>query len=294
MIKFLIKLSSFSILFLLVYIFSFFIFRSIEKKINSNIDENSLAIIGHSQPATSINDSLINTLTSLKVTNHGSGGQSMFWSIVGGRKLKYQGTRYFIIALTNSSYTTGWKTVDAIRGLREVNKKYFLNNYDWFFLLKKNFKFTIHLFFKPVIPKQKVSGKFKILKKQFVKENTNDSNIGIFHPDFEDDIIHQFIENNDSVFFIVLRTPLNPEAIVQMKKGNEQHFQERLTAFKEYSNCKIMDFGHKYSNDSLFADMAHMNYNGASIFTQFLVDTLLNVPELKRDFIPIESNELAK
>jgi hypothetical protein len=265
----------------------FCVFLFVEMKINKNIrDSNSLAVIGHSHPARAIDDGILGDLISLPVNNYSSGGQSMYWSIIGGRKLKYQGVKYFIIELTNSTYTTGWKTTDNKRGSWEVTKKYFLNMGDWLNLFKTNFKFTIKLFLQPSIPKQKLRGGFvkseRKFKNKIVKENVVNSNISGFRSDFDDNIIHEFIAKNDSLFFIILRVPQHPRFYDLKGANNEKFYKERLNSFKGYDNCIIMDFGHKYNEDSLFADLEHMNYKGARVFTKFLSDTLLTTKFIQR------------
>ena len=148
-------------------------------------------------------------------------------------------------------------------------------------LLKKDFIFTSKLLLRITTPTTKVQGNYtkhkKLFNNKIVKENLSN----IYAPDFDDKVIHNFIENNDSSFFVLFRAPQHPKYYPYIGEINEKYFVDRLSSFGKYENCVIMDFGHKYNTDSLFADLGHMNYKGASVFSAFLADTLANIPELK-------------
>ncbi len=285
MFNFLKKILSFLIIFILISVSIFFISKRVEMNINNNIlGENSLAIIGNSHPQTSINDSLLSQLTPFNVKNHSRSGQSMFWSIIGGKKLKFQGTKYFIIEITNSTYTTEWKTTDEQRGFRERDKRFFLEPSDWKHLFHKKPVFATKIFNTLHLPRTKLKGGFKkrklVFTKNIVAENKIKSKENSFIPDFNDEIIHQFIKKNDSLFFIVLRVPQHPGYYTKENKENEKYYLKKISAFKNYKNCSVMDFGHKYKADSLFADFGHMNYNGSTVFSTFLADTISKIPKL--------------
>lgn len=274
--NFISKIIFFSILLVIIIFLIRLFFRHIEMKINYNIaPENSVAVIGHSHPQTSVNDSYISEKISKNVKTYGVSGQSMFWTIVGARKLKHQGTKHFIIELTNSSYFTGWKTTDIKRGLKESTKINFLETKELFSLFAKDFIFTTKLLFKEPFPRKKVRGSYLkhnvLFKKEIVKENIEN----IFIEDFDDKIIHQFIKSNDSLSFVIFRAPQHPEYYNFVGKENEKQFIKNMNSFNKYKNCIVMDFGHKYKADSLFADLGHMNYKGATVFSEFLADSLI-------------------
>jgi hypothetical protein len=271
--------------FLMLVITVFFFSYILERKINRNIlNEHSVSIIGHSHPKTSVNDSLLSQLLNKDVSNYGQNGQSMFWSIIGARKLKHQGSKTFIIELTNSTYTTGWKTTDRTRGLNESSKIYYVKQNEWQDLLRTDFTFTTELILQFPMPKTKVLGKFKKLDKSFEKKIVKENNkANVFTPDFDDEIIHQFIKDNDSLNFIIFRAPQHPDMYDHIGPENENYFIDKFNSYQKYKNCQLMDFGHIYNTDSLFADLGHMNYKGATIFTEFLADTLLQLPVFKNN-----------
>lgn len=272
--KFLFKATLFTSLSILGMLTFFFLSFVIEKVINLNSSETKIAILGHSHAETAVNDSLLGELTSFKVRNYGRGGQSMFWTITGGKKIKYQGVKYFIIEYTNNTYTTDWKTTDAKRGVRESQKKYFLTPADWRMLFKKNKKFSMNLLFKPTVPQKQLEGRFTKLEKTFVNKVVKGNSLIVNNIDFNDQIVHDFVSKNDSCFYIFMRAPQHPDYYKLIGKESEQFFLEKLDSFKKYKNCFVLDMGHSLLDDTYFADLEHLNYQGANKFTKILADTL--------------------
>jgi hypothetical protein len=270
---------------LVVVIFSMnLFFRCIEMKMNYNIaPKGSVAVIGHSHVQTSVNDSLLSQKISKNVKNYGVSGQSMFWTIIGARKLKHQGTKHFIIELSNSSYFTGWKATDQKRGLQESSKVYFLKPNELINLFAKDFVFTTKLLLKEPFPKKKVRGKYVKHKFSFTKDIVKENDEDVFIQDFNDKIIHEFIKSNDSLSFVIFRAPQHPEYYNYLGGEDEKKFIKNLNSFDKYKNCRVLDFGHTYKSDSLFADLEHMNYKGAAIFSELLADSLMNIQEYDKN-----------
>ena len=274
------------ILLIAISFLQYFIFGIIEKtKYRDSYPENSLAIIGHSHPSCAINDSLLSRDLGITCENHGVNGQGMFWSIIGGRKLCNQGLKHVLIEVSNNTYTTNWKTVVERRALNELHKKYFIKPTEWLDLLHSNPTVTIKLFMRQTLPRKRVTGSFFKNKLTFVpkqvEENSLDSGDYKFKVDFNDEIIHNLIEENPSISFFVIRAPQHPRLYDNLTDSNEHYLINQLSKFRKHKNCIVMDFGHTYSEDKLFADLGHMNNTGADIFTKHLADSLDNYISLK-------------
>lgn len=273
--KFLTKTVNVLSLTLITVCFLYSVFYLIEKKINKqNIESNKLAIIGHSHPKHAINDSIISDKLAIKTKNYGVNGQAMFWSIMGARKLKIQGYNFFIIELTNNTYTTDWKKVDDKRMVGEIHKKFFIKKGEWFELLKKAPLETFKLFSKQILPRTRVRGEFTSLNTKYqpkiIKENLNNR----FKPDFDDVLIHDFIRSNKKSKIILIRSPQHPDYYKNIDPNNERYFLNKIKQFKKYKNCIILDFGHIYKSDRFFSDPGHMNNIGGKEYSNFLGDTL--------------------
>lgn len=273
--RFLIKFFSFLLGLAVLQIFVFFLLRSIELDLNKKRDSQSIAIVGHSHAHVGMDDELLERYLKVPIDNYGVGGQSMFWSVIGARKLQYQGVRSFIIELTNNSYTTGWKTTDYTRGLREAKKKYFLSADEWSSLIRNDMKFTLNLFSKVSLPSIEVQGGYKKNDRKFngklVVENRGSHEREV---DFDDSVIHNFICEHDSVSFVIVRAPQHPDYYKLLSDADELFFLAKLNDFKKHDNCLVMDFGHIFSEDSLFADLDHLNNKGADLFSSILADSL--------------------
>lgn len=276
--RFIKNISVFVTIYLIIYFISFFISKDIDYFINySSSVEKKVAIIGHSHSEVGVNDSLLTYLTNIECHNYSRSAQSMFWTVIGGRKLIKQGYKYILIELTNSSYNTNWKTTDKARSTQYYERKYFIDYNEWPILFSKNPVFTSSMFFKYTFPSRRLTGRFvkheKEFNNQMVKENINN----IFLPDFNDKILHDFIKNNKNVLFIVFRAPQHPLYYKNINIENEEYFNKKFKAFSVYPNCINIDFGKKFENDSLFADLGHLNYRGANCFTKILADSLNNI-----------------
>ena len=280
--KFLKNLIAFATVIIFVRIVTFTILNLFEKKINKNIyNHPDIAIVGNSQTRNSINDMVLGNNLSKSAKNYGQGGQSIFWSIIGSRKLAHQGVDYFLINITNSTYGDDWKTITLQRVLRESQKVYFLKLKDWIYLFKKDFFVTATLLFKTIKPSKTVKGRFLTLDRKF--KNVNLSQVKEHSRrelTFDDSIIHDFIIENSNCHIILFRAPQHPAYYKQLDY-NDDDFKSKLKSFGKYPNCLTLDFGHYYSEDSLFMDPIHLNKEGSKIFTKTLSDTLLSLKIIK-------------
>lgn len=278
--KFLIKLFNFFAILIVPYILIQVIFGIISTNINYNISEsNSIAIIGNSQPQCAINDEILSDKLNRKCTNYSDGGQSMFWTLVGAKKLKHQGIKHFIIEISSSTFKTGWKTTDKHRGLREIDKKYFLSFNDWKSLFQDDIIFSLKYFLKPSIPSTNVRGMFFRNKMKFksviVRENRKSNKLKNDFPDYDDTPLHVFIKENNDIEFIIIRVPKHPQYYKQEGLNYQEKFlKSKYNVFEKYSNCRVLDFGHLYSQDKYFADLGHMSSYGSDQFSLFLSNTL--------------------
>ena len=258
------------------------IFGIIAININHDISESSsIAIIGNSHSEFAINDKILGDKLNKSVKNFSDGGQSMFWTLAGAKKLKHQGVKTFIIEVSNTTYQSTWKTTE-LRELRQTDKKYFLTFDDWIHLVKNDIVFSLRYFFKPKIPSTSVRGRFSRNKKKFtsqiVKENKiSKKNKNIF-PDYDDAPLHEFIQENKDIEFIIIRIPQHPQYYEREGLNyQEQFLKSKYKVFEKYNNCRVLDFGHLYIQDKYFSDLGHMSSYGSDQFSLFLSDTLKTI-----------------
>ena len=281
--KFLTKFFFFFVLLIVPYIILQLIFGIIEVKLNHDISEStSIVILGNSHSEFAINDKILGDKLNKSVKNFSDGGQSMFWVLAGARKLKHRGVKTFIIEVSNTTYQTAWWTTDNLRGLREIDKKYFLTLDDWIYLVKNDVRFSLQYFFKPKIPSTNMRGRYSPnkmkFKSQIVKDNkTSKDNKNVF-PDYDDAPLHEFIQENMDIEFIIIRAPQHP--LYYQRKGlkyQEKFLMSKYNIFEKYKNCQVIDFGHLYSEDEYFSDLGHMSSYGSDQFSVFLADTLKKI-----------------
>ncbi|MDA9160917.1 hypothetical protein N9O13_00795 [Crocinitomicaceae bacterium] len=280
--KFIQKIFVFFSILIIPYLLLQIIFGFIELNINRNQSEKfSVAIIGNSHSEFAINDQILSEKLNMKYSNYSDGGQSMFWALAGAKKLKHQGVKTFIIEISNTTYQSAWKTTE-LRELRQTDKKYFLTFDDWIYLAKNDIVFGLQYFFKPKIPSTSVRGRFSRSKKKFtsqiVKENKiSKKNKNVF-PDYNDEPLHEFIQENKNIEFIIIRVPQHP--LYYQREGlkyQEEFLMSKYKIFQKYKNCKVLDFGHLYTQDRYFSDLGHMSSYGSDQFSLFLSDTLRKI-----------------
>ena len=247
-----------------------------ENEYNKNVSKEKVVMIGHSHIEYGLNDSLLSEKLGVEFANFGRGGQSLFWSVISAKKHKVQGVENFIILLSNNSYTTGWKTFDKDRGVRETYLKNFLEKEDIFYLIKNDFNFGIKTLFKLKLPTRYIPGQFNKGNKPF-EDKIVAANVNL-KPDFTDEVLHKFIRSNDSFNFVIVRLPLHIDSYNRIY--NETLFVEKLNNFKKYNNVIVLDYGHLLGTeeaklDSLFMDFGHLNFRGANVVSEVLLDTLL-------------------
>ena len=85
-----------------------FLAQLIDIRLNThkNSNKNDIVFIGHSNIQYALNDSLISEKLNTKCINYGTGGQSLFWTVISARKHKLQGINNFIISLDEVTYVT--------------------------------------------------------------------------------------------------------------------------------------------------------------------------------------------
>lgn len=279
--KFSVNLASYLLFFFCILILIFFIVRVSEHSISNNLYSGTLfTIVGNSHPQSGINDSILSQKLNVKVLNRSLDGQSMFWSIVGARKLIKQGADIVVIDITNNTYTSGWKTSDKLRGMREVDKKFFLTIKNWFYILEQDPIFTLKYFSNLNWPTSEINGgyspNYSTFSNDLVIENKVDG-LKSFKPDFDDTTVHDLIIEHDQIKFIIIRVPQHPNYYKLRGEKDEVFYMKRLDAFRRYPNTIVLDFGHIYSDDHYFADLEHLNYQGSIVFSHYLSDTLLRM-----------------
>jgi hypothetical protein len=244
-------------------------------------------IFGNSHTLSSVNPAIMETITGKKHYSYGANGQSFFWSLQGVEKrISHCPEATYMIEFTNNSITTDWWTYDNARMLRESDKKYQLQASEWAYLFRMNGLKTLKLFMTMPLPSTKIEGKFGKNTHDRLQEDirlhaarilTQHRNL---KENYEQDIsflnLQNIISNHPAAKFIILRSPLHHTYFEELKTTtNEPLYLRSIQKLASYPNCKVYDFGHLTMNDSCFADMDHLNYKGAKIFSGILADTLL-------------------
>lgn len=277
---FLKKFSFITIYFFLLKVTIFVIFNFSEKYVYKDYFKNGkyISMVGNSHLNTGVNDKILSDKLSMRFKNYGAGGQAMFWSLIGAKKLINQGSDYVFIEVNNGTYTTGWKATDRSRGLREYRKIYHLNMRNFIELFFNDPIFSIELFlFKTPLPSYIVRGAYIPKYKKFNDAILAENKINIGKVDYNNRNIDKFIKNNYDTKFFIFRAPQHPEYYKQISESNEKHFKKCLDDLRQNNNCTVMDFGKIYNEDSMFIDLEHMSSLGADKFSNLLVLTLKEI-----------------
>ena len=248
-----------------------FIDININKKKSNN---NDIVFIGHSNIQYALNDSLISEKLNVKCKNYGVGGQSLFWTITSAKKHKSQGINNYIISLDEISYTSGSKTYPPAGFANMRQYKSFLNLNDWFTIIKMDLRFAIKYLF--LLPKVTSNFLLKPPTQQipFFDDLTKNNQGTIINVD--DKILHDFIKNNPSSNFVILKTPFHPNYYNKKTyKKISEHLLNRLNSFKIYENTLVLDYGKFLKQDLFFMDHSHLNYRGSNIFSNEIATKLI-------------------
>lgn len=287
--KFIKNIIILTLILLSINILLFFIFKYIDNYIikdNSNAEEH--LIFGNSHAMSALDPVLISELTDESFKSYASSGQAIFWSVKGIEKKIAQTLRPIVyIEFTNNAFTTDWWIYDDNRMLREIDKMYQLDFQEMKYLFLNNPSKSLKYFATLPFPSSKLEGKFgindndrlkddikekgeRILIQYKLGENSNDIDLGV-------NSLNMIVENYPFVRFVIIRTPMNSKYFEIMKKVNNDRLTlQWLENFRKKSNCIVFDFAHFEMNDSCYADLDHLNYKGAKIFSKVFADTLID------------------
>lgn len=266
-----------SLIIVLLLCATILLFELIDIKLNTqkNSTNNDIAFIGHSNIQTALNDSLISGKLNTKCRNYGTGGQSLFWTVISAKKLKSQGVNNFIISLDEVTYSTGGKTYNPSSGFKHMRYfKSFLNLNDWFTIINNDLKFGIKSLF--VLPKLTLNfrGYYSKGKRPFFDDLTKNNRKTVI--DVSDKILHDFIKYNPSSNFLIVKLPFHQNYYKKEKyRKNSQHLTNRLNSFKMYKNTLVLDYGKFLNNDSLFMDHSHLNYLGSNVISNEIAKKII-------------------
>lgn len=272
------------------YLILFFVFRYADNHLmREKVNEQQHIIFGNSHAMSSMDPELISKLTGDEFRSYASNGQAMFWTVKGIEKKIAQIDHPIIyVEFTNNSFTTDWWIYDDTRVLREIDKLYQLSWEEFSYLLKNNPGKTIKFLATLPFPSTKLDGKFGINEKNRLKEdikdrgerikvqytaleNENDVDLGV-------NSLKRLIEAHPEIKFVLVRTPMHPQYFEILKGiNNDEKTLKWLGDFSKKSNCKVFDFAHLPLHDSCFADLDHLNYKGAKVFSEIFSDSLLNL-----------------
>ena len=265
---------------------SLFIGHFIDLNINTkNVSHNSdIVFIGHSNLQYALNDSLISKKLNSKCRNYGSGGQSLFWTIISAKKHKSQGINNFIISLDEVSYTSGSKTYNSSSGMLNMRQyKSFLNLNDWSAIMKMDLVFGIKSLF--ILPKftSNFLGRYSRGERPFIDDLTKNNRGKII--DIDDKILHDFIKNNPNSNFVIVKTPFHPNYYNKiMYKKTSEYVSNRLNSFKIYENTLVLDYGKFLKQDLFFMDHSHLNYRGSNILSNEITTRLIQTEFFSKNY----------
>jgi hypothetical protein len=287
MIRFINKIFEYTFYFMATKLLLLLLFLLIERILQHNtIDsEQDVSMVGNSHLRNGVDDKILENLIKKDFKNYGGSGQAMFWSLVEAEKQIYKGSKYIFIELNNGTYTTGWKKTDFKRGMREIRNMYFLSLDQFFNMAIKSPIFTFQMYFlKTQLPHHSSSSglgfieldnNFKrsiVAGNRVLKKNTFD---------YDNSEIVDFVKKHENVNFLIFRAPQHPELYNTIDQLNENFLVDNLNDLKNFKNCTIIDFGHMYSEDSLFHDLEHLSAKGAKKFSIALADTLKKIDFFK-------------
>lgn len=269
-----------SVLFLLLCLTGYVI----NEKSNFKLEANpKYLVIGHSHPQCAFNDRLINDFVNLSAS-----GEAYFYTLIKAEKLieNNSSIEVVFIEFTNNQVASlmddwTWKGKYLKNNLPKYSS--FMNHDAKLFLIKKNFKEVLRLL--PLILKKRIEqilrndynysinkkiGGYLHLKKNKVDyllkkgELETFPNVGfsLSNINYLKKIIAYCNAMGKKV--ILIRSPQHKQ---YLGFSNENKYQETLKTY--FNDVEYIDFTNFPLKNSEFADLQHLNYKGASFFSEW-------------------------
>lgn len=280
----------------LFYLINGFIIKNYEL-LNIKKSKNIL-IVGASRTANAINDNYLDSSINLS-----GAGDPLFYSLIKLRTFKNNNLNIDTVLLSLDSRTLNSKI--ANRFYRPISLESKLPNYYNLLEisdLKQLLKIDIYSTFKAMfyIPKYSL----KLIKNIFKPDNNFNLNVGgyikVKHI-INQNVIDDFIKNDSIKNYTLSNIEIeNLDRIVEFSKINKVELifinppiHSIMYKSKEYQTDKIifdkylsenystntyLDYSNQFLPDSCYADLIHLNENGAKLFSKKL-DSLLKIPK---------------
>jgi hypothetical protein len=288
--EFILKFIFFFIL-ILILIISFFLIFNIVDNFRNHTADIDILIVGDSHAVFSINEKDV-LFSNLKIINNAYQAESLFWTIKRSAKILRK-NKVNLIVITYSDhniFNDKWSYVDNLFE-KEKSLIYFLSLKDWYYLFRRNTKQTVKAFFSLPVPSSKVSNNSKLNNLNVLSKDINTKGTRIkgqyqnYKYLFKSENFKQlisFCKENHEQNILIIRTPLNSNYFELL--GNINYDKMYLESVKELlknTNVYYFDFSNTITDDSLFADLDHLNILGNKKFTKIFHDSLkIKYPKL--------------
>jgi hypothetical protein len=281
--EFILKITFFFILLLILFFSSFLILSIIDnfKNYSNDID---ILIVGDSHAVFSINEKS-SLFSDQKIINNGYQAESLFWTIKRAEKiLSKKKVKLIVITYSDHNlFTDKWSYVDNIIE-KERDLIYFLSLKDWYYLFRRNTKQTVKAFFSLPIPSYKVTRNFKLnnntllskdIKTKGTRIKSQYQNSMSMHKSENFKQFKNFCKKNPKQNILIIRTPLNSNYFKLLANINyDELYLESIKELIKNENVNFIDFSNTINENSLFADLDHLNVLGTKKFTKIFYDSI--------------------
>jgi hypothetical protein len=281
--KFILKILLFCILLFVLFI-SIFLFLNTIDKFKNPSNEIDLLIVGDSHAVFSINEK-DNLFSNKKIINNGYQAESLFWTIKRSEKIlsTYKVDLIVITYSDHNLFNDKWSYVENILE-KERELIYFLSLKDWYYLLRRNFNQTVKLFFSLPLPVTNVTSNSKLNSNNLLPKDiiTKGARIKRQYQYLKNILksenfnsLNTFCKENPEQKILIIRTPLNSRYFKLLGNINyDKMYLESIQNLMKYKNVNYIDFSNTIKEDSLFADLDHLNESGTFKFTKIFYDSL--------------------
>jgi hypothetical protein len=251
---------------------------------NNPSNDIDILIVGDSHAVFSFNEKN-DLFTNKKIINNGYQAESMFWTIKRSKKIlrTYKVDLVVVTYSDHNLFNDKWSHVDNILE-KERELIYFLSLNDWYYLFRRNSKNTVKAFFSLPLPSSKVTRNSRLNNNNYLQKDLNTRGNRIkrhfqkLNYIFKSENFKQlntFCKENPKQKILIIRTPLNSKYFKLLGNSNyDKMYLESIKELKKNKNVNYIDFSNTIKEDSLFADLDHLNALGTNEFTKIFYDSI--------------------
>jgi hypothetical protein len=281
--EFILKTLFFCIL-LMILFFSSFLVLNIIYNFKNPSNEIDILVIGDSHAVFSINEK-DDLFTNKKIINNGYQAESLFWTIKRAEKIlsTYKVDLVVVTYSDHNLFNDKWSYIDNILE-NERDLIYFLSLKDWYYLFRRNSNQTGKAFFSLPLPSSKVTrnsnlNSNNLLQKDIITKGNrikrHYQNLKYIFKSENFKQLNTFCKENPEQKILIIRTPLNSKYFKLLGNSNyDKMYLESVQKLKKNKNVNYIDFSNTIKEDSLFADLDHLNASGTFKFTKIFYDSL--------------------